>query len=114
MVILWPSGIRYDLLYFVVTDAARYMKKEMSNLQVLYIKITHVTCLAAHALHLKADHIQSKFLLVDQLISNMKKIFRKAPSRVDKFKELYPEIPLPPSSALTHWGTWSDACKYIC
>lgn len=64
-------------------------------------------------MHLVADHIRSKYPLVDQLISNIKKIFRKVPSRVDKFKELYPEILLPPSPVLTRWGTLLDACKYF-
>ncbi|KRY14474.1 hypothetical protein T03_1379, partial [Trichinella britovi] len=42
----------------------------------------------------------------------MKKVFLKAPSRVQLFKEMAPEIPLPPQPVLTRWGTWLSAVFY--
>ncbi|KAL4089735.1 hypothetical protein QTP88_024707 [Uroleucon formosanum] len=51
---------------------------------------------------------------VDQLIATIKKIFLKAPSRVSKFKEMYPDLNLPPEPILTRWGTWLEAVQYYC
>ncbi|KAJ4432460.1 hypothetical protein ANN_21079 [Periplaneta americana] len=42
----------------------------------------------------------------------VKKVFLKAPSRVNVLKEMYPEIPLPPKPILTRWGTWLEAVEY--
>lgn len=49
-----------------------------------------------------------------QFISNAKKIFIKAPSRVDTFKTMAPGIPLPPQPILLRWGTWLTAAFYYC
>lgn len=75
--------------------------------------MVHVTCLA-HALHRVAEEIRNQFPEVDELISCVKKVFLKAPSRVVHFKSVAPEVPLPPSPVLTRWGTWLDACNYYC
>ncbi|KAJ4450987.1 hypothetical protein ANN_02422 [Periplaneta americana] len=55
---------------------------------------------------------QRQFPKVDLLISSVKKVFLKAPSRVNVLKEMYPEIPLPPKPILTRWGTWLEAVEY--
>jgi len=60
----------------------------------------HVTCLA-HDLHRVAEEVRRHFPKVDALISNAKKIFVKCSSRVLKFKEIAPEIPMPPQPILT-------------
>jgi hypothetical protein len=46
------------------------------------------------------------------LISNIKKIFLKAPLRVEKFKQEASSWPLSPQPVLPHWGTWLDAATY--
>jgi hypothetical protein len=33
---------------------------------------------------------------------------------VQKFKEEFPTLPLPPEPIVTHWGTWLDAANYYC
>jgi hypothetical protein len=38
----------------------------------------------------------------------------KAPSRVQIFKEIAPNIPLPPQPVLTRRGTWLTAAFYYC
>jgi DNA relaxase NicK len=48
------------------------------------------------------------------LISNVKKIFLKAPQRVKKFKQEAPSLSLPPKLVLTHWGTWFNAAMCYC
>ena len=45
-------------------------------------------------------------------MSNVKKIFLKTPSHVQSFKEMAPDIPLPPQPVLTKWGTWLSAMHY--
>lgn len=44
----------------------------------------------------------------------MKKIFLKAPSRIQIFRNIAPNIPLPPEPILTRWGTWINAVIYYC
>jgi hypothetical protein len=109
--LLWPQGVKYDRVLLLVTDAAAYMKKAASGLKTLFPNMIFLTCLA-HALHRVAEEVRTIFPDVDKLISNGKKVFLKAPSRVASFKEQYPDLPLPPAPVLTRWGTWLDAAIY--
>lgn len=111
LAVLWPGGVKHDNVLLLVTDAAPYMKKAAAALKILFPKMMHLTCLA-HGLHRVAEHIRSLFPDVDRLVSNVKKVFLKAPSRVQLFKEMAPEIPLPPQPVLTRWGTWLSAALY--
>lgn len=94
-----------------LTDAAPYMVKAAKGLQIFYPKLLHVTCIA-HAVHRVAEEIRSNFIELNSLISHGKKIFLKAPSRVQIFNEKFPGIPLPPEPIITRWGTWLNAVKY--
>jgi hypothetical protein len=109
--ILWPEGIKHDRVILFVTDAAAYMRKASTALQVLFPNMVHLTC-AVHGLHRVAEEVRSLFVSVDCLISNGKKVFLKAPSRVQAFKEKNPEVPLPPAPVVTRWGTWVNAALY--
>lgn len=111
--LLWPGGIQYDNVLLFVSDAAPYMVKAGKSIQSFYSKMIHVTCIA-HALHRVAEEIRGNFSKVDKLVSNGKKIFLKAPSRVDKFREIAKGIPLPPKPVITRWGTWLNASIYYC
>lgn len=111
--ILWPQGIKHDNILLFLSDAAPYMMKAGRGLKILYSKMEHVSCLA-HGLHRVAEEIRKHFPKVDQLISNTKKVFLKCPSRVQYFKEMAPNIPLPPQPVLTRWGTWLKAATYFC
>lgn len=109
--LLWPAGIKHDNVLLFLTDAAPYMKKAGRALKVLFPAMLHLTCLA-HALHRVAEEIRGLFPDVDLLISNVKKIFLKAPSRIQVFREAAPELTLPPQPVLTRWGTWLSAALY--
>ncbi|KAE9521868.1 hypothetical protein AGLY_017750 [Aphis glycines] len=98
MGIIWP-------------DAAPYMVKAGTVLKNFYTKMIHVTC-CAHSLHRIAEQIRGQFGTVDELISDMKKIFRKAPYRVEMFKLEAPGIKLPPEPIITRWGSWIEAPIY--
>ncbi|PSN40017.1 hypothetical protein C0J52_19004 [Blattella germanica] len=87
------------------------MVKAGQALSVVYPKLTHFTCVA-HAFHRVAEVVRDNYPKVDLLISSVKKVFLKAPSRVNVLKEMYPEIPLPPKPILTRWGTWLEAVEY--
>lgn len=113
MFVLWPNGIRHDDVLLFVTDAAPYMVKAGRTLQSLYSKMIHLTCLA-HGIHRVAENIREKFKKVDKLISKVKQVFLKAPSRVLVLKSEAPTIPLPPEPILTRWGTWVMAASYYC
>lgn len=63
-------------MLLAVTDAAPYMLCAMKALKILYPNMIHITCLA-HGIHRVADFIRGEFKDVNDLISNIKKIFRK-------------------------------------
>lgn len=113
MVLLWPEGVRHDDVLLFVTDAAPYIVKAGKAIKAFYSRMVHVTCLA-HAFHRVAEEIRANFPEVDNLVSNTKKVFVKAPSRRELFKSQAPDIPLPPQPIITRWGTWIDACVYYC
>jgi len=111
--ILWPEGILHDNVLLFVSDAAPYMVKSGKSLQVLYSKMVHITCLA-HGLHRVAEQIRINFPEINSLISNIKKVFLKAPYRINLFKNFAPGIPLPPEPIITRWSTWLNAVNYYC
>lgn len=109
--VLWPVQENEEKLLLIVTDAAAYMIKAATALQVFYPKAVHVTCLA-HSLHRLAEEIRANFPEVNALISSVKKVFVKAPLRVKLFSEMLPDTRLPPQPILTRWGTWIEAALY--
>lgn len=80
--LLWPDRIEYGRVLLLVSDAAAYMKCAYKALKVLYPKMLHVTCLA-HALHLIRENIRSTFSVANILVSEVKRVFNKAPNRVN-------------------------------
>lgn len=76
--ILWSEGMRHDNFLLFLTDAASYMVKAGKSIQVLYSKMVHITCIA-HDLYEVTKGIRMNFSEVDSLISNVMKIFLKAP-----------------------------------
>jgi hypothetical protein len=56
-----------------------------------------------------AETVGEAFPLVNKLINGGKKVFLKAPNRVQVYKEMMENIPLPPQPILTRWGTWIEA-----
>lgn len=113
LALLWPNGIEHERVLLFLTDAATYMKKAGNALKVLFPNMIHLTCLA-HALHRIAEEVRGLYPEVDSLVSSVKKVFVKAPSRVQVFKEIAPDIQLPPKPILTRWGTWISAVSYYC
>lgn len=113
MNLIWPQGVEHNNVLLLVSDAAPYMVKAGSAIQIFYPKMLHVTCLA-HALHRVAEQIRSDFPLVDKLISSVKKVFLKCPARIQIFKDEAPELSLPPEPIITRWGTWLTAAIYYC
>jgi hypothetical protein len=109
--ILWPGGIKYLNLRFMVTDAAAYMLKAAINLRVFYPNLMHIICFA-HGLNRVCEKLREQYPDVNGLISNIKKIFVKAPTRVARFKELLPNTALPPEPVITRWATWLKAVFY--
>ena len=71
------------------------MLKAAKGLKMLYPRMVHLTRLA-HGLHRVEEDIRGNYSDVDSLISNIKKIFLKAPLRVKKFKQEAPSLSFPP------------------
>ncbi|XP_068081748.1 uncharacterized protein [Anabrus simplex] len=105
--LLWPTfpDEEVNKVLTLVTDAAPYMIKAGKSLKLLYPKMLHVNFLA-HAMHKVAKELREKLSSVNSVISSVKKIFVKAPSRVRAFNTMHPELPLPLEPILTRWGTW--------
>lgn len=80
------------------------MMKAARDLTILYTKMVHVTCIA-HGLNRLAETIRERFEKADTLVNNVKKIFLKAPYRVQLLKGMYPDLPLPPEPVISHWAT---------
>lgn len=87
------------------------MRKAGKALQLSYPRLIHTTCLD-HALHNLCETIRDQYPAVDLLISEGKKVFLKSPKRIRKFRDWYPNIPLPPKPVITRWGTWLKATIY--
>src|SRR3978361_1849792 len=87
------------------------MLKGGLNLKIFYPNLIHVTCLA-HGLNRVAEQIRNQYPLVNDLISNVEKIFLKDPIRIQLYKEKLPEVPLPPEPVVTRWGTWLNAAIF--
>ncbi|KAF4524612.1 hypothetical protein B566_EDAN013546 [Ephemera danica] len=96
-----------------VTDAAPYMLLAIKNLQIFFPKLLHVTCLV-HLLHNVSQHVIDKYRLVNKWISLIKKVFVKAPRRIEMFRDMFPNLALPPEPILIRFGTWLDAAVYHC
>ncbi|PSN44791.1 hypothetical protein C0J52_05580 [Blattella germanica] len=109
--LMWPEEVQHDNVLLFISDAATYMKKAAKALKVLFPKMLHVTCVA-HGFHRVSEEVRVLFPNVDQLISNIKKIFLKAPSRIQTFRDIAPDLPLPPQPIITRWGTWISAAVY--
>lgn len=60
------------------------MKKTGDSIKVIYPKIIHVTCLA-HELHRILEQVYVHYPKVDKLVSNVKQLILKAPSRIALF-----------------------------
>jgi hypothetical protein len=110
---VWPKAIRHENILLFLSDAAPYMVKAGKTIKIFNPKMEHITCVA-HALHRVCKEIRLQFPKVDKQISNMKKKFLKAPSRVQIFRSIAPNIPLPPEPILTMWATWINTAIYYC
>ena len=113
MHLLWPNGVQHDKVLLFLSDAAPYMVKAGEAIKLFYSKTIHITCLA-HAFHRIAETVRAGYPKVDKLIANVKKVFSKAPSRIQYFKSIAPSLSLPPEPILTRWGTWIKAANYYC
>lgn len=106
-----PHAVPSDKILLMLSDAAAYMVKSAQNLKIFYKNLVHVTCIA-HALNRVAEEIRYEFPDINALIMTAKKIFIKAPLRVQAYKDKLPGLPLPPQPVITRWGTWLDAAVY--
>lgn len=87
------------------------MVKAETSIADFYPKMTHVTCII-HGLNRVCGKIRAEFDNVNELISNVKKVFIKAPNRIRLFRAICPDLTLPPEPVITRWGTWLTAAIY--
>lgn len=108
---LWSESRNDEKVKLFLTDGASYMLKTGRNLHVFYPNMIHCTCLA-HAINLLAQTIRENYDDINKIISKTKKVFLKAPIRRETYREMCPNIPLPPEPVLTRWGTWIEAAIF--
>ena len=80
------------------------------GLQVILPKLTYVKCLA-HGIHRVCETIRENEDQVDKLVSGVKKVFNKAPSRRNELRAA--GVPMPKEVCITRWGTWLEAVTYL-
>ena len=95
----------------IYTDAAPYMVAAVILLKIFYPALLHITCLE-HAVNRVAETIRLEYPQMNKLVSTIKKVIIKAPTRNQLFREQIPNVPLPPEPILTRWGTWLEAVEY--
>lgn len=109
--VLWPESVPAEKVLVMCSDAAAYMLKAAVALKVFYPNLIHMSCLA-HGLHRVAEEVRGSFPKVNVLVSSTKKVFVKAPIRVQCYRDALPNVPLPPEPVLTRWGTWIQAVEF--
>ena len=72
---------------FIVIDGTEVDGKKYFTLKLLYNILFHVTCVA-HLLHNCAEKIRNKYKNTDLLISSLKAVTVKNPSRRNLFHEI--------------------------
>lgn len=97
-----------SLFKLLVTDQCRTNIAVGRDLRLFYPNFMHVTCLA-HAVHLLCESIREKFDKVNSFVANMKSAIQNSKARVDLYRELTGNAPLPPKPVTTRWGTFLKA-----
>jgi len=87
----------------MLSDAAPYKTKAAQNLKPFYSNLVRVTCVAYDGIHRIAEKIIDTFRDINNLINDGKKVFSKAPYRIQLYKEKLPNTPLPPQPIITRW-----------
>ena len=96
----------------MLTDAAPYMKSAANTSCEIYPKLIHLTCLA-HEVHKCAEMVANLYPIVNDLVSNGKKIIVKSNERRNLFKnQEFSEITLPPEPVRTRWGQWINSVQW--
>lgn len=103
----------HENVLLFVSKATPYVVKAGKALNAFLPIMIHLTCLA-HEFHRIAETIRLKFTKVEELIFSIKKVFLKAPSRAEMFKNMYSDLSLRPQPIVTRWGTWLNAANYYC
>jgi hypothetical protein len=108
MTILWHGDIMYNNVLLFFSDAASYTVKADSVLKNIYQNdIHHLQYTQYTRTSSIAEEIREQFNTINELISNMKKMFAKPHT-------MSPAIRLPPEPILTYWGTCLEVAFYYC
>ncbi|QQP58237.1 Putative LOC100902024, partial [Caligus rogercresseyi] len=86
---VFGEDLDYNSLHLLITDGATYCLKAGRGLKELFLNMMHVACIC-HALNRVAELVRYEFPLVDELISEIKKVLA-----VVKAKKLFKDPKLP-------------------
>lgn len=104
-------------VFLFVSDSASYMVKAWETvLSSVFRNGTHLHCLA-HIAALAGNSWRMCLKDIDKLVSLMKSVLSKAPSRRNRFLRHLrscgvAEPTLPPEPVITRWNTWFQAVRY--
>ena len=103
--VIWDGKFDREKLLLLLTDEAPYMKKAGKHLKSLFPKVIHITRLA-HLINRISSFIRNEHKTADKFIAETKKTFTKSRSRIEVFKSIAPDIPLPPKPVVIRWSAW--------
>ena len=72
----------------------------------------HFTSLVWPMVPIKSMNLSVKYFQRSLISSPVNRIFVKAPSNIIIWKEVCPEVPLPPGPVLTRWGSWISTALF--
>jgi hypothetical protein len=87
--VLWPTRVHRETVLILYSAAAAYMLKAVTALKVFCPNLIHFTCLS-QGLRYVTENVRADFLQVHNQFRD-KKVFLKAPRRVQSYKQHLPE-----------------------
>ncbi len=104
----------FEKFRLFITDAAAYNICAAKALSAIYTKMLHVTCFSHMLNRISISLVE--YADVNNLVSCIKKVFNKCPSRKKAWKtfncqEERDGFPVP---VVTRWGTWLKSVAFIC
>lgn len=91
---IFLPNVDEERILLLVTDAAPYMIKVGKKLKLFYDNMVHITYIV-HGLHRIAEEVRLHFPLVNKLVSCVKKVFVKTPFRIETYRKILKNTPLP-------------------
>ncbi|PSN45925.1 hypothetical protein C0J52_23578, partial [Blattella germanica] len=91
--VLWPTNLNKERVFLLLSDAAPYMIKPGKQLRYFIPMLSILHVLPMQCIVLRKQY---------------------APARVATYRDMLPDVALPPQPIITSWGTWLHAAIFYC